>query len=91
MVASLDDGRTRRSVVGSVATIIHGILWLVTMIHGWCNRRMEVVCDLMWQIVSAIVKCLSFRTWGTVRNISYFVDMEKYLQQVSHSLVSQGE
>jgi hypothetical protein len=32
------------------------------------------------------------RTWGTItKMINYFVNMEKYLQQVSHSLVSQGD
>jgi hypothetical protein len=45
----------------------------------------------MLQIVNTIVKFLTPVTWGTIRNINYFVSMEKYLQQVSQSLVSQGD
>jgi hypothetical protein len=52
---------------------------------------MAVLCSLISQIVNTSVKCLIPRTWGTIKIINCFVNMEKYLQQVSHSLVSQGD
>lgn len=45
-----------------------------------------MLCNLTSQLSNGIVNCLMRSTWGTIRNVNYFVNMEKYLQQVSHSL-----